>query len=306
MRFFSYISKARTKSPKRQTKTTKKLDSLSKNMGTAVRLDFLNGIQTFKKKIPKSLLAEAWEKGDYHKIMAIIPWDALPGNLNAMMQHLGQVVGVAGNFQLEKLPPNINEKLRMDTSNLSITRYIDRKTGSLINGIQADAMRTVQDAITNSFTKAMSPRQVANEIKGSIGLLPAHENALENYREGLVQSGMPEAKVEKLAGDYEERLLDYRAMMIARTETQQAIQQGQMSVWQEGVRQGYITGGEKEWVVDGDPCDICVDMDGIKVGLDEPWIVEYPDGQVKNVFVPSETHPHCMCNMELHFAEQEE
>jgi hypothetical protein len=96
-------------------------------------------------------------------------------------------------------------------------------------------------------------------------------------------------------------------MMIARTETKNAINRGALAVWKAGRDQGLIDEtATKEWVVDGDPCEICEPMDGVQVPLDESWTIELLNGQEMQVEIPSQAHPHCYCGMELHFGKDEE
>lgn len=294
--------------PRRQTtKTYQRLSALSKTMGSALKVDLVGGITTFKDKISSEELAKAWAKGDYGHLFALIPWRELPADLAPALSKIETTVARAADFQLEKLPANINENLRFDVSNPGLRSYIQTRTGALVQGIQADAQLVLQDAITRSFTEALTPDEVADQIRGSIGLFPAQERALARYREGLVAQGVDPERIEVFADAYEERLLDWRCANIARTETRGAVNQGQLSIWKEGVNQGLIdrASAKKEWVVDGDPCDVCDPQDGVAVGLDEPWILSYRDGSVKYVQVPSEAHPSCLCGMELHFAEGE-
>lgn len=308
MHFYAktYVAKAKkvpARGPMRKTtKNYDKLSTLSKRMGETVRLDLVEGITAFKKKIPLGEIADAWKTGSYEKVMAHIPWKALPADLAATLESLATATSKAASIQIETLPPNINEKLRFDPSNPVVKDFLDNRSAMLVKDIQTEAQKTIQGAVQRSFMEALTPDQVAEQIKGSIGLLPAHERALAKYREGLVAEKFAPARVEELAGAYEDRLLDYRAMTIARTETRAAVNNGQLSVWREGAEQGLITNeARKEWFVDGDACPTCAPMDGVQVGLEDPWIITYPNGETRAVQVPSEAHPNCFCGMELHF-----
>lgn len=314
MQFYalSYVAKAgkggrRRSGPRRQvTNTYKRQSNLTKVMGNAIHLDLKSGITGFKQKVSSPELARAWAQGDYGKVMATIPWDLLPSHLNTVMESLGKTVGKAADMQLEALPPNVNERLRFDLSSPRIRTYIDSRTGALVTGIQAETQLIIQDAVARSFSETLTPKEVADQIKSSIGLTVGQERALANYRAGLIEGGSTVDNADELAGSYEGRLLDYRARTIARTETRNAVNNGQLAVWQEGANQGLIDreATAKEWVVDGDPCPVCEPMDGVQVGLDEAWVLTYPNGEIKYVQVPSESHPNCFCGMELRFSEE--
>lgn len=302
-------SKKPPKGPRRiVTKTYTRLSKLSDQMGSAVRVNLVNGITAFKKKIDKDEIADAWEKGDYGAVMATIPWRDLPLDLDETLLGIGLTVQKAATFQLETMPPNINENLRFDMSNPHLRTFIGTRTGSLVRGIQADTQKIIQDNVVRSFNRAMTPRRVAEQIKASIGLDPRRETALDNYRQGLLDQGLSERHFNNLSNAYEERLLESRADAIARTETRLATNYGQLEIWREGARQGFFNGNtvRKIWVVDGNPCDTCEPMDGVEVGLHEPWIITFPNGETQAVDVPSESHPCCECGQEIDFKENKE
>lgn len=307
----SYVAKAGPpRGPRRQvTKTYQRLAALSRTAANSVRVDLVGGITSFKRRISLDALAKAWETSDYGRLFAEIPWADLPADLEKALHRLVGTAKSAADLQVEKLPPNVNENLRFDVSNPALKSFLDRRTGALIHGIQADTQQIVQDAVARSFTEGLTPADVARQIRDSIGLLPRQERQLANYRAGLEAQGLDTERIDSFSENFESRILDFRASMIARNETRRAAQEGQFAVWREGVSQGLIDreSAQKEWVVDGDPCEICDPMDGVRVGLDEPWLVTFPNGEMRSIYSPADTHINCECGAELHFtAEGEE
>lgn len=172
----------------------------------------------------------------------------------------------------------------------------------MVVNIQADTQNIIQNAVARSFSNALTPRDVASSIRNSIGLFPGQQTALMNYRQGLKESGMKPDRVDAFSSKYEDRLLDYRAKMIARTETRQATNQGQLFIWQDAQNQDLIAPtAKKVWVVDGAPCEICEPMDGVAIGLAESWTL--PNGDIADI--PTDAHPHCFCGMELEFGTED-
>lgn len=293
--------KARTE----KTATYGKLLSLSNRQGGIVHADLMHGFQTFKKRINDEELAQAWATGDTGRITKVIPWDRLPEDLEPAMKGIEHTTFLAGGLSIGALPPQINKHLRWDTSNPEIKNYLKSRTGELVVGVSDDTREVIHNAVARSFNEALTPRQVAAQIKDSIGLYPKQERALANYRLGLMKQGVKPQRIETMCDSYEDRLLDYRANMIARTETRGATNMGQLSVWREGAKQDLFskTQAKRVWIVDGDPCEICLAMDGIETGLDEPWILE--DGTPVDC-PPWDVHPHCFCGMELEFNTNED
>jgi hypothetical protein len=303
--FYSLIRKAakppKSKRPRRQvTDTYARQSKLSVNMARAINIDLFRGIETFKKEIPKDKIAEAWAAKNYHGIREWLPWSELPGHLEKSLGKIGAAATGSGEIQLEILPPNVNKNLRFDLSNPFLKKFVEDRKTVITENITASGQAAVNQVIQESFTVARTPRQIAEQIKDSVGLLPAHQIAVDRYRMNLLANGASEDKANAQAAQYAGRLLDYRTKMIARTESRMAVNQGQILIWQEGMRQGYISKmSQKVWVVDGDPCEICLPMDGQSVPVDEPWQVDFGKEGILPIYNPTETHPHCMCGMEL-------
>ena len=157
----------------------------------------------------------------------------------------------------------------------------------------------VQRAIQRSFSHAKTPREVAQSIVKHIGLNDRQSEALINYQMGLEMKNLAPDKIEKLTTGYEERLLRQRSTMIARTEIQNANNQGQLAVWKQAQDEGLLNVDEtfKVWENDRTPCPKCKKMHGKKVKLNEKWHLD--DGRA--VEVPSEIHPNCYCFQTLEF-----
>lgn len=270
-------------------------------MGKAVQADLLHGMRTFRRNVPAHQMLDAWARGDYSKVTALIPWQDLPPDLEKARQQIVVTAEDAAKHSIPSLPSPVRRSLRYDTRNPALMRWLNTRAGDLIVNIQSDTQLTVQNAVRRSFDRAMTPRQVANSIRGSIGLLPRQETALANYRDGLEAEGTPLDRVDQLADAYGDRLLDNRLMTIARTETRFAANRGQLAVWGAAANQDLIDRrkARKVWIVDGDPCPICEPMDGVSAPLDGMWTLN--NGDV--VEIPTDAHPNCFCGMELDFGD---
>lgn len=286
------------------TRTQPRLEALKNQMARAVNVDLVKGIKTFKKRIPdKEVIYQAWLKGDYSGIVREIPWNDLHKDLQPAKDKLGKGFDASLSAGLMTLEPHQRPNLRYDYKNPQIQRVFESRSGEWITAIEQKTRESIQTIIHRQFTNALTPRALANQIKDTIGLYPQLANAHVNYVNGLKAQGLSEDKVERLGDKYYDKLLDYRSMMIARTESQFMVNRGQLEVWKESSNQDLIPKtARKVWVTDGAPCDICEPMDGVSVLLVESWVLNTGDV----VEIPTESHPHCECNMTIEMGDEEE
>lgn len=282
---------------RRQALEWRQNHSISQAMGSAVKVDLLRGIETFKSRLAKGSLQEeiirAAKTGDWRKMFKIIPFDRLESDLRPMTNRLLAAARSGADVTVNRLPEPTQRKLRYDIKNPRIADYIKNRTGELITTSEDGMLSAVRAATKRSLTHALTPDQVAGEIRGSIGLHARQVTALNSYRLALADGGHSAARQEAMVNAYSERLLDQRALMIGRTEVRFAANAGQNDVWRAAADAELIPATARRiWVVDGNPCpQICQPMNGVETGLDEPW--ELPDGRL--VDNPTESHPNCYC-----------
>jgi len=211
------------------------------------------------------------------------------------------------------------------------------QAGRLILGITADSLTSIRNTLSSAYIQGIGSRAGARLLRSSIGLLPRHALARDNYAESLRARGFPEDEVIRLADLYSSRLLNWRAEVIARTESATAVHAAQLAKWEDWARQGILQSERThlEWVTTKDDrlCPLCAPMDGQRIRLGEQFVsteisdvVPYrssrtlaPDplsrrrnkrGQFSkrarsvNETVPHPPlHPQCRCSMVLRFDE---
>jgi len=224
-------------------------------------------------------------------------------DLSDSISGIENTIDKTGKIVIPTLPQPIKENLRWDTKNRSIRNFIDKQSGSLVQNVTEDTQRLIAKTISKSFDKAMTPDRVAAQIKDSIGLNERQSKALENYKSGLREKQVSDYKISILSSQYEDRLLDQRAIMIGRTEVSKAINFGQLSVWKSAADQGLLDKqtSKKSWQVDGKPCDDCIDLGDMEpISIDEFW-----DSNFGPVDAPP-LHPNCECSLQLEFGDSED
>lgn len=292
------ILKARTR--QKTSRNYKRLSKLSRRNAQMVIADFKDGLRRFKKRIDPDDLWEAIRTKNPGRVMTAIPWAALSADLEGALAQLQKTYDLSHKYTFESLPAPEKASMRMDIANPNLKNYIRTRADKIVDNVSMDGRRVIDRAVSDSFSKALTPREVAQTVREHIGLNERQSVALMNYQTKLmdrIRDPYTPEKIDQLVSSYADRLLDQRAMTIAATETRTASNYAQLSVWQQAAEDKLfdIKTAKKRWIVDGNPCEICEEMDGVEVDLDDSWDV----GEYGSVDVPNEVHPNCMCGMEL-------
>lgn len=218
--------------------------------------------------------------------LAALPWAA--GRFGAAFEaiHLAAAEDAHGRLALLR-----KAKKTTRIEDLS-AQYAEEHAGELLDDLSEEARSVVTDTIVGGLQARLSPRQMVSAIEDVIGLNSQQASAVANYRDGLVEDGRSERDVERLAGDYADRLLAQRAEMIERTEIIDASARGIEAGWAQAVKDGFLGSGAKRvWIASPAACPICLELAALDpVGLDEAW-----EGSDDSYDGPP-AHPNCGCS----------
>lgn len=160
--------------------------------------------------------------------------------------------------------------------------------------------KIVTQTLKRKVNENLPPREVAKILRESIGMNSVQAKAMENLESSMRKKGKSEKQIEKAKEQYRNRAIKYRARMIADTEAVDAVNFGQLELWQQA-REEQLIDPEvmvKEWVVTPSDklCDHCKAMDGQQKHLDDLFVD--PTGTFRPVYAPT-LHPSCRCSMIL-------
>lgn len=263
------------------------LHRLADDLEPSVRNAFLRAVRAVQLKLDVVNLEDALNRG---QLETSVLWEALASELDSNLRAplRAALLGGAG-IADRRLPSG---SMRFDLTNPAAVRAVDTEVAHLVRDITAESRMAIRDLVRQSVQGAFDVRQLARQVKGSIGLTSQYATAVERYRTRLVDQGMAEGRALTRSQSYADRLLRHRATTIARTEVIRATNAGQQAVWNDAQQEGLLSlDAQREWIVTPDDrlCPLCAPMEGQVVGLQEPF-----QSQEGSVDYPP-LHPNCRC-----------
>jgi len=217
-----------------------------------------------------------------------VPVDELIDVLRDAMMRVGQVTA-----------DTIGLEIAFDMTNPRAAQYAATLGARSINASEA-VRQSIREIVKQVVEGEMSIQNAKRLIKERAGLLPQHSQAVARYYDNLVASGSTARRARELANQYANRLLNYRADMIARTEIGAAQSYGQWELWQQARDANLVPlDAMRIWMTAKDErvCDVCGPMNGQVASIDGVWFT--PNGPVH---YPTEIHPNCRCASGLIFS----
>lgn len=227
--------------------------------------------------------------------------------------------------------PRIGLTMAFDFLDPQALAFLKAYTFDLIREVTRETRLAVQTILIRAFQQGGHPDVIAREIRDFIGLTVRQAQAVENYR-AMLESGnpnqmrqalerslrdgrfdrtilrtieeqatLPQARIDRMVERYRERALNYRAVMIARTETIRASNMGTQAIWAQAKQQGLLDDTTRQkWIVSFDErlCEICkgiakLNAKGVPLGSTFQSDMGPLDGPP--------AHPNCRCTVALTF-----
>lgn len=193
--------------------------------------------------------------------------------------------------------------------------WIRRRTGALITQWGRARQGALRQIISHAIRgyplrtgEQPSAYYIGEAIKAAFGLTEYQAGWVTSFNDKLYQalltdpktSGLSPSKlnaiVEKKTRLYEYSMTQMRAQTIARTETAAAFNAGQQAAVSEAASEQMFGQGVKVfkvWSAASDCCDLCQELDGTKVGIDEGFGAHGAGGADGD----PPLHPNCRCTV---------
>jgi putative heme iron utilization protein len=170
--------------------------------------------------------------------------------------------------------------------------WAKQRVGTLITNIDKATLAAVQRITARGIKHGWSDDEIASRLEKKVGLDGRFADAVENYRQGLVERGFAKGDASRMAHQRADEIRYNRALTIARTEVQTALVEGQRIVWKEALEVGDIDKRyRREWVLHPSEanCTVCKRMNGKRATIDG----NYRSG------TKMPAHPNCRCHERL-------
>lgn len=266
--------------------------------------DFVETVATFRRGMDLGGIANGFASGgDLGIVNEAIGLNRMEGRLaSTVLNRLNEAVAEGAQLGLRFAPPQV-----AGVSPGLVTEFaagwIESEGGLLVAGVTERTRAGVQRALLDQLTGQVSPTRAAANIGDLVGLTPRQVGSVNTFRTGVERQLIPVAEAETVAARATvearvrretQRQLRMRGRLIADTEMQAAIQQGERAFWQVAQSEGAVDLQDvrKTWqtVDDGEVCEICFPMHGQEVAeqdsfsSDAGWMGEGPPA-----------HPNCRC-----------
>jgi len=178
--------------------------------------------------------------------------------------------------------------------NQETTNWAINYVGKEINEINEVTREGVRYVISNAMQYGGHPKETAEDIKNFIGLTKSQIDVLMKYRETLKKQKLSSSEINKRIKLRVTEKIFERALLITRTETIAAANNGQQLHWEEMIRKGFLHREEmiKVWIVTPDDklCEFCR-----LLGMTTTEIDGYFEMGIKT----PPLHPRCRCAIGL-------
>ena len=202
-------------------------------------------------------------------------------NIKSFREELRTAFAAGANVGIQQLPKRAALNISFDIFNPRAVAWAENRTALLIRQVSEATQQGVREIITESVSQGVAPVKASRQIREIVGLTNKQAKAVINFRNQLtaqdnlgmrapwmrrlsaveraiVRRHMKEGnlnpeRINKLVNRYHQSLVNKRSLDIARTESINAVQAGQLESWRQAQEQGLLPDTVKRrWIVTPD------------------------------------------------------
>ncbi len=254
-------------------------------------------------------VSDLLEHGEYHVPLNNIPvsgYDRITAEVLTKSIMAGMLIG--GQAAAVDAYANTGIRTTFDGLNPAAADWAANYSSTQVTGITDVTKQAIQDLVEKGFREGIHPNQLAKQIRPLIGLTTGQAQAVESYRQKLIdEDAVAPARIEKAVAKYRNKLHNERARTIARTETITSSAMGQQLLWEQMVADGELdeTVIQRVWItaMDERKCPVCGALNGRTVGLRDNFSHTTDGssggaGKTYTALTPA-IHPNCRCSIAM-------
>ena len=271
------------------------IHKIADRLAPTVRRQFLGAWAQLRGSMDPSALAKALAAGKIRDVEFIAA--SVPEHLRPVVETLNKGFAQGGQTAATFAGPRLKVNVTFQRTMPEAQQAAERNAARLVTNVTRDTRLAIREVVARGFREQRTVDEMAQDIRGLIGLTRADTRTVLNYQRGLRNAGVPPDEVERKVAALASKKLNARAVTIARTETINSANQGQLALWRQMQADKQIGSAMwKTWIITPDDrlCERCGALEGQAVPLEKPF--EHPDGSV--VECPT-LHPRCRCAMGL-------
>ena len=236
-----------------------------------------------------SAITKALENGNRKRAgqLAMKVWQ------DASQEFRGELAGVL-NGVMKQSVESVHTGMAFNVMNKRALEWSQKTAATLVTNMDGDSRLAIRQIINDGFTQGLNGETISRRlIYDGLGLQSRQVQSLASYRAVLEASELKAEKVARLVQRRRDKMVRYRARLIARTETMRASNMGLNLEWQDRIQRGLIRPNRmrKRWIVTPDDrlCPYCRSMETQTSSI----VDEFENPQFGNTLVPP-LHPACV------------
>jgi hypothetical protein len=187
---------------------------------------------------------------------------------------------LVGQSAAKEISELLNIEINFNIANDRAVRLMQSTRLRLVSDISSDQRQAIRSILTTGIAQGLNPKESAKDLSLMLGLSARQVEQVKNYRrilelnsaESLTRSlrdrrfdrtiensldtgvALTTSQIDRMVNRYAERQLDYRARVIARTESLRVVHEGNEEMFNQAVDAGDISPLEikREWVTAAD------------------------------------------------------
>lgn len=269
---------------------------IAERLEPEVRDRFLEAVEDMRDRLDVRALEAALIAGDLALVDKLV-LDALreAAKLEGVLDALNRAFQTMGTQAAAEVATAVGAELVFDVANPFAVEWMREYGARFVTNVTDSTRQAIADYLAEAIESGRSYSESAAEVKRLVaGLDSNSQRRLAAYRRGLEELGVSGKELQDRLAAYAEALLNERAQLIASYETVRATNAGQEVAWRIAQDKGLLSAkAKREWITTPDDrlCPDCLTMDGVKVGLNEPF--RTPVGEVMTV---NDIHVRCRCS----------